>query len=359
MDLSNLPNLSNLYISEPENGVTLFEYLAEKNVGFIEGCRKHYDDEVKEPTPPTRPKEPKPPRKSHTTMESKEKYKERRRKYMDDMVVYKQQMAQHKRDIDSNCANGGYFMYKQVKGAETDPDNYLGATITLPGDSPDQPISLVPLDRDDTPENKAALFEKNHAKWIKDTWNTACQEQVFWKIRGKYEYALELMKYSDWYYIDDDQKRGHIFVTLVDDDIKDMYNLPNSGAFQGNYLFIQLVCATRQAKGFGTKMLGYAEALSKMLGCTGIAMASLSSAAGVYYNTGYRFVTSDGLKINTDAWTTEVVKDGNVKIILLPYKKVDTTDRKRHREDEKKEDTEIENNAKRSRFRDMFSFFFD
>tara|TARA_B100001094_G_scaffold328549_1_gene389186 strand:- start:783 stop:1895 length:1113 start_codon:yes stop_codon:yes gene_type:complete len=368
-----LPNLSNLDILAPENGVTLFEHLAEKNAGYLKGCKKHYDDKVEEPKRPRLPKKPIQPKRpsSNTTMERmaryeehEKKYRQKDRKYMDDMVIYNQRMAQYKRDIASNCANHGYYMYKQVKGAETDPEDYLGETITLPSDNPDQPIKLLPLDREDTSEEKAMLFEKAHPEWIKNTWNTVCQETVFWKIDGKYQYALELMKYADWYYIDDDQKRGHLFVTLVDDDFKDMYGTPNSGVFQGNYLFIQLVCATTEAKGFGRKMLGYAEELSKKLGCNGIAMASLATPAGVYYRTGYRFVTSDGLKINTDAWTREVVEDGNVKVFLLPYKKVDTADDKRYREDqgneedEAKEEDEIENNTKRSRLADLFSFFF-
>lgn len=362
-----LPNLSNLDISAPENGVTLFEHLAERNAGYLKGCKKHYDERVEYPKRPARPKQPIPPRKpsGNTTTErmaryeeNAKRYKKKDREYMDDMVIYNQQMAQYTRDVASNCAHYGYYMYKQVKGAETDPDNYLGETITLPSDNPDQPINFLPLDREDTPTEKAMLFEKAHPEWIKNTWNTVCQETVHWKINGQWAYALDLMKYTDWYYIDDDQKRGHLFVTLVDDEFKDMYGSPNSGVFQGNYLFIQLVCATTEAKGFGRKMLGYAEELSKKLGCSGIAMASIAPAAGVYYRTGYRFMSSDGLKINTDAWTKEVVEDGNVKVLLLPYEKVDTTDDKRYRADEDEEAEEMENNTKRSRLADLFSYFF-
>lgn len=347
-----LPNLSNLDISAPENGVTLFEYLAENNAGYLKGCKKHYDEFVKQPsrpTPPTMPTEPRKPDRSRNVIKERvnryneryESYKRRMEDYRHDFLDYQQSMAKYKQDARSNCANYGYYMYKHVEGAQTDGEEYLGQTITLRGDNPDQPVNFTPFDRGVGAEEKARLFEEKHPTWVTDRWNVVCQNEVFWKLEGKYAYALALTETSDWYYLDDDEKKGHIFVSLVDDDFKDSHSYPNSGVFKGKYLFIQLVCAATEAKGFGTKMLGYVEELSKKLGCTGIALASLAPPAGFYYSRGYRFVNSDGLEIKADAWTKEVAKDGRAKVMLLPYEKVDTTSDKRNREDDEEEEREV------------------
>ena len=344
-----LPNLSNLDISAPEDGVTLFEHLAERNSGYLAGCKKHYDQFVRQPsrpTAPTKPTEPRKPDRSRNVSNERmnryneryESYKNRMKDYQEDYLDYQQAMAKYKQDASLNCANHGYYMYKHVEGAQTDGEEYLGKTITLRSDNPDQPVNFIPFDRGVEAKEKARLFEEKHPEWVKDRWNIVCQNEVFWKLKGEYEYALSLTETSDWYYLDDDEKKGHIFVTLVDEDFKDAHLYPNTGVFKGNYLFIQLVCAAPEAKGFGTKMLEYVEELSKKLGCTGIALASLATPAGFYYSRGYRFMNSDGFEIKADAWTKEVVRDGSVKVMLLPYEKVDTNDDKRYREDDDEEE---------------------
>ena len=70
-----------LDISAPENGVTLFESLAENNAGYLKGCKKHYDELVKQPRPPTAPSKPTEPRKpyrsSNVSKELMNRYNER------------------------------------------------------------------------------------------------------------------------------------------------------------------------------------------------------------------------------------------------------------------------------------------
>ena len=102
--------------------------------------------------------------------------------------------------------------------------------------------------------------------------------------------------------------------------------MPTGGVFNGRYLYIALVCAAGGA-GYGKHLMKVAEAASRMLGCDGVALASLSNSAGFYYNLGYRFVSKqDGTPLDVSDWTEQVkLADGRLfKTMLRPERDVHT-----------------------------------
>ena len=83
--------------------------------------------------------------------------------------------------------------------------------------------------------------------------------------------------------------------------------------------------------GYGKQLMNVAEAASRILGCDGVALASLSNSAGFYYSLGYRFVSKqDGTPSDVSAWTEQVkLADGRLKTMLRPERDVDTDGRSR------------------------------
>ena len=95
-------------------------------------------------------------------------------------------------------------------------------------------------------------------------------------------------------------------------------HMPTGGIFSGRYLYIALVCSAGM-QGYIKHLMGYAEAACRALGCEGIALASLSNSAGVYYSLGYRFASKwDGTLLDVTAWTEVLIKDGEKRVMLKP-----------------------------------------
>ena len=231
-------------------------------------------------------------------------------------------------DPRSNCAVDGYIMFKSVPGAVESPASYSGTFIDLVVDG--QSVQLKPLlKRTRSSADRKSDFEFRHFQWIRDTFPLVCARgsglpPVTWEGYGK-----ELAKITEWYYLDEIGKRGHLFLQLFDTPLYKLKNhMPTGGVFNGRYLYIALVCAGSAAggAGYGKHLMKVAEAASRMLGCDGVALASLSNSAGFYYNLGYRFVSKqDGTPLDVSDWTEQVkLADGRLKTMLRPERDVHT-----------------------------------
>jgi len=102
-------------------------------------------------------------------------------------------------------------------------------------------------------------------------------------------------------------------------------HMPTSGVFAGRYLYIAVVCA--YPKTIAKDLLLIAEEASRKLGCTGVALATLSNSAGFYYSRDYRFMDKrDGSVIDTTPWTRPQIINGVEKTVLDPEIDVDVPD---------------------------------
>mgnify|MGYP006086243835 CR=1 FL=1 len=223
-----------------------------------------------------------------------------------------------------NCAVDGYLMFKTVEGGEFSPENYSGKTLSVEVDGTPQELRPL-LARTRAAADRKSEFERIHVDWIKNYFPLRCDRgaglgNVEWE-----GYGAELAKITEWYFIDEVEKKGHIFLQLLDTPIyKTKMHMPTGGVFAKRYLYIALVCSAG-SPGYIKFLMRMAEAACRKLGCNGIALASLSNSAGVYYSLGYKFVSKwDGLPLDVSAWT-EVVEqeDGTKKTFLRPDVDVD------------------------------------
>jgi hypothetical protein len=228
-------------------------------------------------------------------------------------------------DPTSNCAVDGYLMFKPVTGAVKSLISYSGTFIDVVVDG--QSVQLQPLlKRTDSKTDRKNEFEFRHQQWIRDTFPLVCDRgsslpPVTWESYGK-----ELARITEWYFLDELGQRGHLFLQLLDTpQYKLKQQMPTGGVFNGRYLYIALVCAAG-ASDYGKCLMKLAEAVSRRLGCDGIALASLSNSAGFYYSLGYRFVSKlDGVMVDVEAWTEQVrLPDGRVNPMLRPEREVDS-----------------------------------
>lgn len=219
---------------------------------------------------------------------------------------------------DYNCAIDGYLMFRSIEGAAA-PSDYSGKEIAVQVEG--APVTLRPLlKRTGAAADRKSEFARRHVEWIRDTFPLVCErgiglEPVTWDDYGK-----ELAKITEWYIIDEAKKRGHLFLQLFDKlGYKQRMHMPADGVFAGRYLYVALVCAAGGA-GYGKYLMKVAEAACRVLGCEGIALASLSNSAGFYYSLGFKFVSKvGGQELNVSAWTELVEQpDGSVKTRLLP-----------------------------------------
>ena len=64
--------------------------------------------------------------------------------------------------------------------------------------------------------------------------------------------------------------------------------------------------------------MNIAYAASKALGCSGIALATMTNSAGFYYSQGFRFMDKvDGRPIDVGQYTEQRMANGRLKTILL------------------------------------------
>ena len=246
-------------------------------------------------------------------------------------------------------------MFKSVDGAE-EPTIYSGKVVPVEVDG--RPEELKPLlNRTRAARDRKEEFERLHFEWIRDYFPLRCNRgeelgSVTWG-----EYGAELAKITEWYFLDEVEKRGHLFLQLFEDDArKDVMHMPNGGVFGGRYLYVALVCSAG-SPGYIKFLMKMAEAACRKLGCKGIALASLSNSAGVYYSLGYRFVNKqDGLPLDVSAWTELVEQDdGSKKTILRPELLLDVELFAQPRTVKKRDRGELEQlNEERSKVRELY-----
>jgi hypothetical protein len=229
-------------------------------------------------------------------------------------------------DDPQNCATEGYLMYKPINVAEGPvgykPNEYNGKTITVATsrETGSQEITLQPLlRRGATLTDRVSYFKKVHKNWIEEVFPMTCKRpggllSITWD-----RYGETLLEHSEWYYIDP-QNRGHLFISVVDNITRrKKLHLPelNVGYFDGNFIYVVLVCAQAGA-GVGKTMLSAADAVASKLGVQGVSLASLSNSAGAYFNSGYKFVSKwDGMEIDVEGWVEEVQQpNGQIKRVL-------------------------------------------
>ena len=239
-------------------------------------------------------------------------------------VVHSEDYSKEKNNkADYNCAIDGYLMYRSIEGAAA-PSDYSGKEITVQVEG--VPVALQPLlSRARAAADRKSDFERRHVDWIRNTFPLVCErgtglEPVTWDDYGK-----ELAKITEWYILDEAQKRGHLFLQLFDTlGYKQRMHMPADGVFAGRYMYIALVCAAGGV-GYGKYLMKVAEAACRVLGCEGIALASLSNSAGFYYSLGFKFVSNvGGQELDVSAWTELVEQpDGSVKTRLVPNREAD------------------------------------
>lgn len=226
-------------------------------------------------------------------------------------------------DPEQNCAVDGYLMFKPMPDAVPIKQYPFGKPIEVEVDG--TLLKLEPLKkRSSSWIARKEEFEIKHSDWIKNTFPLVCDrgeglQAVTWE-----GYGDELATITEWYFLDP-SKRGHLFVQLLNTPArKKRFHMPSVGMFEGDYLYIALVCATG-GQGYGKTLMKLAEGAAKALGCTGVALSSLSNSAGFYYSLGFSFVSKeDGKQVDVARWTKQIVgKDGLPKTLLQPMKDVD------------------------------------
>lgn len=230
-----------------------------------------------------------------------------------------------------NCAIDGYLMYKTIEGAAM-PSDYSGMQINLQVEG--APVALLPLlKRTRAAADRKNDFEIRHFEWIRDTFPIVCNRGAGLSPLSWDNYGKELAKITEWYFLDEAQKRGHLFLQLFDTPAyKGKMHMPGEGVFAGRYLYVALVCAV-SGDGYGKHLMKVAEAACRALGCEGIALASLSNSAGFYYSLGFKFVSKlGGQPLDVSAWTELVQQlDGSIKTRLIPKRKANPYDTPRTR----------------------------
>lgn len=293
-----LPDLSGLHVATPTKA-TVFEHLIENQVAKDKSCTKH------------RAALPDPDK---------------------DAAAYDQA-------VSGNCALDGYLMYKAVPSTtlQVPPaDLYLGRPMVVALDDGTQATFSSMGKRAVSVQTRRNKFWTGEgSNWV---------EKVFAKVcaRGKdvqgndlgsvewSEYKDDLVKATDWYFLDPEE-RGHLFLQLLDTPtFKEEMDMPTRGAFSGRYLYVALVCSTPHT--IGSNLMAMAEAACRTLGCTGIALATLSNSAEFYLSKGFQFMSQDGGRpIDVSPWlyTTEV--GGKTRTKLDLSKDVPPATRKRWR----------------------------
>lgn len=235
--------------------------------------------------------------------------------------VGKDECSRHKEPVltaedgRDNCAVDGYLMFKTLAAKEADPrgvSRLLGRRIATYS-AEFEPL----LTRSFTAYERLEFLKTEHSDWISRVFPIVCDRGGDLGPVKFANYGPELASVTDWFVLDAQGEKGHLFVSLANNKtMKNALHIPNKGLFSGRFLFIALVCSN--APGFGKKMLSAAEELAALLGCDGIALASLSNSAGAYFNAGYQFVSKrDGSVVDVSPWVESQTRDDGTTRLFL------------------------------------------
>lgn len=319
--MATLPNLSGLKLSEATDTTeaTLFEHVIKHRGNKEGGCTIHDEDWPEEPD------EPGPRPGSMASDDEKAAWKAKQAKYR----AWDAQMNALG-DHRTNCAIDGYLMYKEIPDSRVKPlpalDAVFDNSLHVNVGGKDYELKALP-GRSTNPRRdreRRQKFENDNPEWVRDVFHEVCKRpgklgSISWD-----GYGTELVGVTDWYYLDTDPaRRGHLFLQLFDSQqMKEAKHMPTEGAFAGRYLYIAVVCA--YPKTIAKDLLLIAEEASRKLGCTGVALATLSNSAGFYYSRDYRFMDKrDGSVIDATSWTRKQSIGGVEKTVLDPELDVD------------------------------------
>jgi hypothetical protein len=281
------PNLSRLHVTAPTDA-KVFEHLIAKGSAKDKRCTKHL-----------------------ATLPDPD----------ENQAAYDQAVA-------GNCAIDGYLMYKAVVPRDADDppppaDSYLGRPMVVALDDGTRATFASMGKRTVTARTRRDKFWTGPgSEWVEKVFSKVCDRGMdeAGKHLGSVEwwaYKDDLVKATDWYYLDPFE-RGHLFLQLLDTpEIKAAMDMSTSGAFAGRYLYIALVCSVPHT--IGSHLMAMAEAACRTLGCEGIALATLSNSAEFYLAKGFRFMSRDeGRPIDVSPWlyTTEIGGRARTKLHL-------------------------------------------
>ena len=293
--MATLPDLGRLSLPRAPpapTDATVFEHLVARQTGKTKGCNKHQ------------------PRMPDPSM---------------DREAYD-------RAAEGNCAIDGYLMYKPVArdpfAAAPPKHSFLGRNLVVAMGDGSREV-LFPLGRRSaSTASRLNKFGFDHSDWVERVFEPVCARgndaqgndlgTVDWQA-----YKEELVDSTDWYHLDPDE-RGHLFLQLLDTpEFKEAKHMPTAGLFEGRYVYISLVCA-RAGTGFGKRLMEMAEAACRALGCTGIALATLSNSAEFYLSQGFQFMSrEEGQPVDVTPWLENRVIGGKHRQKLNLTKDVD------------------------------------
>ena len=294
-----LPDLSRLHLESAPTDATVYQHLIQNNVAKNKKCVKHASN------PPSNP----------------------------DPSVH---------DYEVNCAIDGYYMFKALPPAPDAPPppahSYLNRPLPVTLSTGERVVLSSMGSRAVAVRTRFWNFYSDHNDWVRDVFETVCDRRrdangealgtIEWK-----QYGEELVKTTDWYYLDPNE-RGQIYLQLLDTPaFKDEMGMPTRGAFAGRYLYIALVCSL--PKTIGSYLMEIAEAACRALGCEGIALASLSNSAPFYLHKGFQFMDrTTGQPIDVTPWLKTVTVNGRSQIVIDETTDVTSGEKKRRAADE-------------------------
>lgn len=257
----------------------------------------------------------------------------------------------------ANCAQEGFLMCRPVPPSSS-PIQPLGRALRV--QIPAGERELAPVPRGDHESRKAVFDTKENKSWIRQFFNANCvqvkevteydkrgrpsayrENGIWWNSqtdpKEESEFFDTLVKWTDFMYLDGVQKpgksrrdlpaergRGLLFMKMFESDSeKSQFGMPYVNEFGSRYMYVILVCAST-SRGFGSELMQIAIQAASATGCDRIALSTLPNAAGFYMGKfGFKFVSRNGLFINTEQWVDRVTdSDGRVKLVLVPERDV-------------------------------------
>tara|TARA_B110001450_G_scaffold32672_1_gene28315 strand:+ start:2537 stop:3709 length:1173 start_codon:yes stop_codon:yes gene_type:complete len=249
-------------------------------------------------------------------------------------------------DDPTNCAQEGYLMCRNdipvFPGRAGTAPSKLGESVKVETEDGLRVLKALPSRTKAKQQIRMRNFEQANEVWVNSYFNKLCvqgQDTII-DDNGKtkevdrgilYEKFKEsLIEWTDWYYLDKEEvlgrrdtvekknayntdkaagktplNRGLLFVRYFGTEAeKEEAHMPSVGVFDGEYLYVTLVCANG-SKGYGRKLMEMAHSLAGELGVSTVVLATLPdpNTAGFYLmKMGYKFASRHGSYIDVKEW---------------------------------------------------------